>query len=304
MAEKHEFFCIPDDQEQRLDAYLANKLEITRSQIKLLIDAGNVLVDGQTTKAGYRIRGTESITVIVPKTEEIYLEPEDLPLEIVYEDKLLMVINKPAGMVVYPGVDNPSGTLVNALLHYTKELSTLGGKERPGIVHRLDKDTSGLILIAKNDQTHQFLAEQLQKRTAKRHYLALVHGSLKEEVGIITAPIGRNPRERMKMAVVPEGRKAITHYQVRERIGNKFSLVECRLETGRTHQIRVHLASINHPIVGDLVYGKRQTALKCERQLLHAYYLGFEHPQTGWIDLEIGLPDDFKNVLLEIKEIS
>lgn len=311
MAEKKQipgkqfsYICEINEKGQRLDALLTDKLEITRSQVKILVDTGQVLVNDEQVKAGYRIKGNESILVTFPRKTEIKLEPENIALDIIYEDQDLMVIHKPADMVVHPGIDSTNGTLVNALLYYSPSLSRVGGALRPGIVHRLDKDTTGLMVVAKNDPTHLFLTKQMLARTTKRHYSALVYGKVEEDQGTISAPIGRNPKERTKMTVVSQGRKAITHYTVKERIGRRFTLVECRLETGRTHQIRVHLESINHPVVGDPVYGNWQQIFECKRQMLHADFLAFEHPHQGWLEFSISLPEDFQQAIKTAKEVS
>ncbi|HHX01937.1 MAG TPA: RluA family pseudouridine synthase [Firmicutes bacterium] len=302
-AEKLEFICREPDVGTRLDRYLAERIGQTRSQIKRLIDSGLITINGSTVKAGYSLKISDHIEVVIPEPAPLELEPEDLELEIVYQDADLAVINKPAGLVVHPGAGNARGTLVNALLFHCPDLSGIGGKLRPGIVHRLDKDTSGLLVVAKNDHTHQELAAQIKARTVKRHYLALVHGRVKNEQGIIDQPIGRHPHDRKKMVVREEqGRRAITEFEVKEHFGDLYTLVECRLQTGRTHQIRVHLAAINHPVVGDPAYGRKHGNLGCKRQLLHAFYLAFSHPRCGWMDFHADLPADFQKALTRARQ--
>ena len=296
-AEQLEFVCDEASAGSRLDLFLADKIEQTRSQVKRLIDEGSIVVNGDRVKAGYRLKLTDHILVTIPEPISLELEPENLEIDVVYQDQDLAIINKPAGLVVHPGAGNLRHTLVNALLYHVTDLSGIGGKLRPGIVHRLDKDTSGLMVVAKNDFAHRHLAAQIKACSVKRHYLALVHGVVKEKQGQIAAPIGRHPVERKKMAVREDGRPAVTDFEVLEQLHPKYSLVECRLQTGRTHQIRVHLASINHPIVGDPVYGRKQGNLGAERQMLHAYYLGLSHPRSGWIDFRSELPADFAAVL-------
>jgi len=293
-----QFVCNENDVGQRLDQFLAERVQQSRSQIKRLIDDQMVVVNGKSVKAGYRLKLTDEIMVTIPAPTPIELEPEALDIEIIYQDADLAVINKPAGLVVHPGAGNWQHTLVNALLYHCPDLSGIGGKLRPGIVHRLDKDTSGVMVIAKNDAAHQYLAQQIKARKVKRHYLALVHGTITAEQGRIEASIGRHPVERKKMAIREDGREAITQFFVRERIGKAYSLVECHLLTGRTHQIRVHMAGINHPIVGDPVYGRKHGNLGAARQMLHAFYLGFVHPSQQWMEFQVDLPADFQETLM------
>ena len=299
----------------RLDKFLAEALpEFSRTQIQRLIDAGQVrLPRGQAT-ARYRVRAGDRIDLEIPPVKPTHLQPEDIPLDIVYEDDALVVINKPSGMVVHPAPGHAHGTLVNALLRHCPSLSGIGGEERPGIVHRLDKDTSGLLLVAKHDRSHRHLSEQLRQRTLSRRYLALAQGRFPADEGVIDAPIGRHPQHRQKMAVVDaNGRAARTHYQVLENWG-ALSLVQLSLETGRTHQIRVHLAHINRPVIGDPIYGinaislPRHAALERRlrafpRQALHARELQFIHPDSGeTLTLSTPPPDDFAELAAAIRQ--
>ena len=263
----------------RLDKALADLSNLSRSQANQAIKDGSVLVNGQPKKAKYSVKAGDVISFEEPEEEVLDYQAENLPLEIVYEDQDLAVVNKLQGMVVHPSVGHSSGTLVNALLYHIKDLSTINGVVRPGIVHRIDKDTSGLLMVAKNDQAHQALADELKAKKSLRKYLAIVHGNLPNDRGKIEAPIGRSEKDRKKQAVTAKGRPAVTHFHVLERFGN-YSLLELRLETGRTHQIRVHMAYIGHPLAGDPLYGPRKT-LKGHGQFLHAQTLGFTHPRTG-----------------------
>ena len=288
-----------EEQDQRLDSFLAENLDdISRSYIQRLISEGYVTVNGKQVKPGYKIKEDDLILAEIPEPEPITIKPEDIPLDIIYEDKDLLVVNKPAGMVVHPASGNYTGTLVNALLAHCQDLSGINGKLRPGIVHRIDKDTSGLLVVAKNDFTHVHLAKQFKEHSIDRAYLALVQGVVAEPGGIIDAPIGRHPSNRKKMAVVlNNSKKAVTKYFVRKRYAN-HSLLECRLETGRTHQIRVHLAYINHPVVGDPLYGFRKNNLGFTGQALHAYLLGFAHPRKQErLEFSVELPKNFLEIL-------
>ncbi len=284
---------------ERLDRFVARSLpELTRSRARRLIDGGFVMVDGRLpAKAGAPLASGQRVRVRVPPPEPATLEPEAIPLRIVYEDDDLLVVDKPAGMTVHPAPGHSSGTLVHAVLAHCPNLSALGGEGRPGIVHRLDKDTSGLIIVAKNDAAHLSLARQLKERRVEKTYIALVEGRLKQREGVIDAPIGRHPARRKKMAVVEGGREARTRYRVLREIDGR-TLVEVRPETGRTHQIRVHLASIGHPVVGDPVYGRGRPAGPLRRQFLHAQRLAFRHPRTGdRLELEAELPEDLAQAL-------
>jgi 23S rRNA pseudouridine1911/1915/1917 synthase len=294
----------------RLDQYLAKHLtEFSRSRIQKLIDDDHVILDGKPAKAGLRLKGQERIEVLVPAARPLAVVAQELPLEILYEDEYLAVINKPHGMVTHPGAGVFEGTLVNALLHHMKgSLSEISGVIRPGIVHRLDKDTSGLLVIAKEDKAHRGLAEQIRAKSARRVYLALVEGVMKEDAGTVDKPIGRHKSKRKQMAIVEGGRRAVSHFRVVKRF-SKYTLVEVSLETGRTHQIRVHMASLNHPVVGDLVYNSKSTGnlesrhkLKLEGHALHAAQLSFTHPATGLLlKFEAPLPEDFQSLLHSLK---
>lgn len=267
------------DQKLRLDKLVAvMEPTISRSQAKAGIEAGNITVDGNVVKPKDIAELGATVHIALPDPEPLDLTPENIPLDIVYEDDDVIVVNKPQGMVVHPAPGHPNHTLVNALLYHSP-LSTINGKFRPGIVHRIDKDTSGLLMVAKNDHAHQSLSAQLQAKTNLREYVAIVHGNFKEDQGIVRAPLGRSPKDRKKQAVVADGRPAVTHFRVLERYGD-YTLIACRLETGRTHQIRVHLAYIGHPVAGDPLYGPKKT-LKGAGQFLHARELGFKQPTTG-----------------------
>lgn len=263
----------------RLDKALADLTELSRSQANEAIKNGNILVNGKAVKAKYSVKEGDLVTYDLPEPEVLEYEAEDIPLDIVYEDDDVAVVNKPQGMVVHPSVGHTSGTLVNALMYHIHDLSSINGVVRPGIVHRIDKDTSGLLMIAKNDRAHQALAEELKDKKSLRKYLAIVHGNISNDRGVIEAPIGRSEKDRKKQAVMAKGKPAVTHFKVLERFGN-YTLVELTLETGRTHQIRVHMAYIGHPVAGDPLYGPRKT-LKGNGQFLHAQTLGFTHPTTG-----------------------
>ncbi|HFI0633289.1 TPA: RluA family pseudouridine synthase [Streptococcus suis] len=263
----------------RLDKALADLTDLSRSVANEQIKNGQVLVNGQPQKAKYSVQVGDVISYQVPEVEEIDYVAEEIPLEIVYQDEDVAVVNKPQGMVVHPSAGHTSGTLVNALLYHVKDLSGINGVLRPGIVHRIDKDTSGLLMIAKNDKAHTKLAAELKDKKSLRKYWAIVHGNLPNDRGMIEAPIGRSEKDRKKQAVTAKGKEAVTRFQVLERFGD-YTLVELTLETGRTHQIRVHMAYIGHPVAGDEAYGPKKT-LKGHGQFLHARTLGFTHPRTG-----------------------
>lgn len=263
----------------RLDKALADLTELSRSQANEEIKKGTVLVNGKAAKAKYAVKVGDVISYQVPEEEILEYKAEDIPLDIIYEDEDVAVVNKPQGMVVHPSAGHPSGTLVNALMYHVKDLSSINGVVRPGIVHRIDKDTSGLLMIAKNDTAHNALAAELKDKKSLRKYIAIVHGNLPNDRGMIEAPIGRSEKDRKKQAVTAKGKEAVTRFQVLERFGD-YTLVELTLETGCTHQIRVHMAYIGHPVAGDPAYGPRKT-LKGEGQFLHAQTLGFTHPSTG-----------------------
>lgn len=286
----------------RVDKYLTTELDtMSRSKVQNLIADGYVFVNGETIKANYKLEAGDKVEVFVPEPEAVDVEAEDIPLDIIYEDKDIVLVNKAQGMVVHPGAGNPNGTLVNALLFHIKDLSGINGEIRPGIVHRLDKDTSGILIVAKNDEAHVNLSEQLQNRTVKRKYWALVHGVLPHEHGTINAPIGRDPKDRQKFTVIKGGKEAISHFRVLERI-QKFSLMEVSLETGRTHQIRVHLNYIDHPVAGDKIYGPKKS-LEGNGQFLHARMLEFTHPRTGeTMSFEAELPALFEETLDRLRK--
>lgn len=263
----------------RLDKALADLTELSRSQANEEIKKGTVLVNGQAAKAKYAVKAGDVISYLVPEEEVLDYVAEDLPLDIIYQDDQVAVVNKPQGMVVHPSAGHTSGTLVNALLYHIKDLSSINGVVRPGIVHRIDKDTSGLLMIAKTDQAHNALAAELKDKKSLRKYWAIVHGNLPKDRGVIEAPIGRSDKDRKKQAVTAKGKPALTRFQVLERFGD-YTLVELTLETGRTHQIRVHMAYIGHPVAGDPAYGPKKT-LTGQGQFLHAQTLGFSHPVSG-----------------------
>lgn len=296
---KLEKLMVEEEREgERLDAFVTDEMEsLSRSMVKNLIDGGKVLVDGVKKKPSYQIREGEEISIEMDEPRAIALEPQDIPLEILYQDSSLAVIDKPKGLVVHPAHGNWDHTLVNALLFHIADLSGINGELRPGIVHRLDKDTSGVMVVAKNDTAHRHLAEQIKEHTINREYTALVHGNIKEENGIIEAPIGRSHNDRKKMAVVGDGRHAVSHYLVLERFGD-YTLVRVKLMTGRTHQIRVHFSYIRHPVVGDPVYGPEKKHLGLDSQALHASLLGFVHPLTGeYMEFTSPLPPYFEDLL-------
>ncbi len=289
------------DQVGRLDKVVSDMMpDESRSQLKQAIDDERVLVNQKVEKPKYKVQPGDQIEVTIPDPVALDLEPENIPLDIVYEDDDVIVVNKPAGMVVHPSPGHPDHTLVNALLYHSP-LSTINGTYRPGIVHRIDKDTSGLLMVAKNNNAHRSLAAQLKNKTNLREYIALVHGVIKQDKGVIDAPIGRSPKDRKRQAIVADGRHAVTHYQVLERYLN-YTLISCWLETGRTHQIRVHMKSIGHPLAGDPLYGPRKT-IAGSGQFLHAKKLGFRHPVTGkQLVFEAPLPDDFQRVINRLRE--
>lgn len=289
---------------ERLDKFIADNSDISRSYAAKLCADGLVLSNGKQLAKKYKVSSDEQIEVEVPEPEELSVEGENIPLDIVYEDKDVIVVNKPQGLCVHPAPGNESGTLVNGLVyHCGEELSAINGVIRPGIVHRIDKDTSGLLVAAKNNSAHLKLSAQLKERKAMRKYIALVNGNIKEDSGTINKNIGRNPSDRKKMAVVQGGREAVTYFNVLERF-MQYTLVECILETGRTHQIRVHMASIGHSIVGDPLYGVKKEKFALKGQLLHAKTIGFVHPATGkMMEFTSEIPDYFQNILEKLRKL-
>ena len=293
-----------ESKNQRLDAFLASSLDgLTRSQATRLIESGEIAVNGRAVSKSYKLAGGEDIAVTLPEPEPVEAVPQDIPLDVVYEDADVIVVNKPSGMVVHPAPGHPDGTLVNALLyHCAGTLSGVGGALRPGIVHRIDRDTSGLIIAAKNDAAHQYLSAQLADHTLARTYECIVVGALREDRGTVDAPIARHPTDRKRMAVVAGGREAVTHWEVIARYPG-YTHVRCRLETGRTHQIRVHMAYIGHPILGDTVYGAKKEVPGLTGQCLHAVGLRFLHPRTHEVvELSCPLPDEFTRMLQKIRK--
>ncbi len=282
----------------RIDKYLMDSTELSRSKIQKLIEKGKILVGGKSVKASYLVKENDLIWVSLDDDGDSSILPEDIPLDIVYEDEYLLVVNKPSGMVVHPAPGNYSHTLVNALMYHCNQLSTVNGSVRPGIVHRIDADTSGLLLVAKNDMVHNDLASQIGEKSVTRKYIALVHGVINEDTATIDAPIGRDVKNRKKMCVTGDNSKeAVTHVRVLERYKDS-TLIECVLETGRTHQIRVHLAYINHPLVNDPVYGYAKMDNKDFGQMLHAYEIGFVHPITHeYMDFKVDPPKEFNDIL-------
>ena len=293
-----------ESKNQRLDAFLASSLDgLTRSQATRLIESGEVAVNGRAVSKSYKLAGGEDIAVTLPEPEPVEAVPQDIPLDVVYEDADVIVVNKPSGMVVHPAPGHPDGTLVNVLLyHCAGTLSGVGGALRPGIVHRIDRDTSGLIIAAKNDAAHQYLSAQLADHTLARTYECIVVGALREDRGTVDAPIARHPTDRKRMAVVAGGREAVTHWEVIARYPG-YTHVRCRLETGRTHQIRVHMAYIGHPILGDTVYGAKKEVPGLTGQRLHAVGLRFLHPRTHEVvELSCPLPEEFTRMLQKIRK--
>lgn len=286
----------------RIDKYLANIFQDkSRSFIQGLIEKENVKVNNKTPKSNYKLKKSDEIEIIMPEPEILKVEPENIPIDIIYEDEDVIIINKSQGMVVHPAPGNYNGTLVNALLYHCKDLSSINGVIRPGIVHRIDKDTSGILVIAKNDDSHNKLSYQLKEHSMKREYYALIEGRLKNDSGTIDKPLGRCKRDRLKMGIVEDGKRAVTHYEVIERY-NGYTLIKCILETGRTHQIRVHMASIGFPLVGDPLYGFKRQKFKLEGQVLHAKTLGFIHPRTGeYMEFTSELPQYFSDLINKLR---
>ena len=293
----NEELFIADKEYRRLDLCLSDATDLSRSRAQALIEAGLVLLNGRPCRQKDGVRVGDAIRYTLPEAKPVELVPEDIPLDIVYEDGDICVVNKPRGMVVHPAVGNESGTLVNALLYHFDGLSSIGGEIRPGIVHRIDKMTSGLLVVAKNDQAHERLARQFADHSAHRSYIALVAGNIREDAGTVDAPIGRHPTERKRMAVVPNGRRAVTHFRVLYRFSS-VTVLALELETGRTHQIRVHMAHIHHPVVGDQVYSSGRNGLGMAGQALHGWRLQLTHPATGeHMSFAAPLPEDMRQAL-------
>lgn len=311
MENKNEYIIAPEHKGQRLDIFLAltAKLDLSRSQIKKLIEDADITVNGRPTEPSYKIKTDDKIRVVVPPPRELTIKAQDIRLDIVYEDNDVVVVNKPRGLVTHPAPGNYSGTLVNALLYHCDHLASLGAPLRPGIVHRLDKDTSGLIVAAKTDAAYHSLVKQLKDRTVEKTYVALVHGVIKKDEGVIEAPIGRHPVSRQKMAVIEskkeevkskKSREAFTSFKVIRRFKN-YTLVEVKIKTGRTHQIRVHFSHLGHPLVGDPTYGGQKDEFDLKGQLLHAQRLGFIHPATGkFMKFEAEMPKEMAGVIKRI----
>ena len=300
-----EFSIDRNTEGQRIDRYLSDELEDrSRSYIQKIMKEGYVKVNQKPVKSNYRLSFGDSVEVTLPEAKEPDIVPENIPLDILYEDQDIIMINKPKQMVVHPAPGHYSGTLVNALMyHCGDELSGINGCMRPGIVHRIDMDTTGSLVVCKNDKAHQSLSEQLKVHSIRRIYVAIVHGNIKEDSGTVNAPIGRHPTDRKKMSThCKNGRDAVTHYKVLERFGD-YTYIQCELETGRTHQIRVHMAYVKHPLVGDMVYGPKKQELTEEGQLLHAGVLGFIHPRTGeYMEFSSPRPEVFENILKKLRE--
>lgn len=298
--EKIELTVLEEKAHLRIDKYLAEELsEYTRSFLQKILKDGGVLASGKPVKTNYKVKPLEHLTICIPEVSVPDILPEPIWLDILYEDEDLLVVNKPKGMVVHPSAGHTSGTLVNALMFHCKDqLSGINGVLRPGIVHRIDMDTTGSLVVCKNDRTHQAIAQQLKVHSITRRYRAIVHGVVREEEGTVNAPIGRHPVDRKKMAVNPKnGKEAITHYRVLKRF-RQYTYLECELETGRTHQIRVHMSSLHHPLLGDVVYGPAKCPYRLQGQTLHAQTIGFVHPRTGaYMEFSAPLPEYFEKLL-------
>ncbi len=301
-GEQEKLIITEQEAGQRADVALAAMLELTRSNMQKLLEEGRAVKGAKVLKANYKLRLGDEITVTLPEPQPLDVQPENIPLDIIYEDDDVVVVNKPRGMVVHPAAGNYNGTLVNALLYHCKNLSGINGVIRPGIVHRLDKDTSGIMICAKNDAAHVSLSQQIQNKTAQRTYLAVVRGNIKTDEGVIETLIARDKNDRKKMAVVKEdGRQAITEYRVLERFG-KYTIVRCRLRTGRTHQIRVHMEYLGYPLVGDPKYSPMKTPFAINGQALHSQTLEFDHPRTGQrLHFEAPLPEDLQKIVTRLR---
>lgn len=303
-VERVSYIVSEEDSDERLDKFLSEKMpDMSRSYIQKQIKDGNVMVNGKSVKSGYKLAVDDEVMVVIEPLKELTIEPENIPLDIIYEDSDIIVINKPKQMVVHPAPGHYSGTIVNALLYHCKDsLSGINGVLRPGIVHRIDQDTTGVIVACKNDNAHRFIAEQLKVHSITRTYQAIVCNHVREESGTIESTIGRHPVDRKKMAMnVKNGKNAVTHYRVLDNLNNRYTYIECKLETGRTHQIRVHMASIGNPILGDTVYGPSKCPFKLTGQTLHAKTLGFIHPTTKeYVEFDAPLPDYFQDLLKKL----
>ena len=303
-VERVSYIVLEENSDERLDKFLSEKMpDMSRSYIQKQIKDGNIMVNGKSVKSGYKLAVDDEVMVVIEPLKELTIEPENIPLDIIYEDSDIIVINKPKQMVVHPAPGHYSGTIVNALLYHCKDsLSGINGVLRPGIVHRIDKDTTGVIVACKNDNAHRFIAKQLKVHSITRTYQAIVCNHVREESGTIESTIGRHPIDRKKMAMnVKNGKNAITHYRVLDNLNNRYTYIECKLETGRTHQIRVHMASIGNPILGDTVYGPSKCPFKLTGQTLHAKTLGFIHPTTKEsVEFDAPLPDYFQDLLKKL----
>ena len=303
----HEIDVLESQSGIRIDKFLSDELpEMSRSYIQKLIKEDQVTVNGKIVKANYKLSADDFVVVCQPELKEPDILAEDIPLDILYEDEDFLVINKPKGMVVHPSAGHYSGTLVNALMYYCKDdLSGINGVMRPGIVHRIDMDTTGSLLVCKNDFSHQHIAQQLKEHSIRRVYHAIVHGVIEEEEGTVDAPIGRHPIERKKMSInYKNGKEAVTHYKVIQRFKN-YTYIQCQLETGRTHQIRVHMASIKHPLLGDQVYGPQKNPFKLQGQTLHAKIIGITHPRTNeYIEADAPIPEYFQKLLKKLENLN
>ncbi len=289
----------------RIDKCLSELMtDYSRAYIQKLLDDGNITVNNKSVKSNYKLRAGDNVEISIPEPEELEILPENIPLDIVYEDNDILIVNKPKGMVVHPAPGHSTGTLVNAIMYHCKDsLSTINGVLRPGIVHRIDMDTTGLLMICKNDIAHRVMSDKFKVHDITRVYTAICYNHFADIEGTVDKPIARHKVDRKKMSIDPNGRRAVTHYRVVEELSNNFSLIECRLETGRTHQIRVHMASINHPLLGDEVYGPKNKPFKTEGQVLHAGVLGFEHPITGeYMEFKAELPEYFCKILDRLRK--
>lgn len=306
MEEIRQFLVIDEEEGSRLDVYLSEQLgDMSRSYIQKLIKEKKVKVNGKVEKAKYLVKENDDIFIEIPKPKTLEIIAQDIPIDIVYEDDDLLIVNKPQDMVVHPAPGNYENTLVNAILYHCEgNLSSINGVIRPGIVHRIDKDTSGLLMIAKNNNSHNYLSEQLKDHSITREYEFICHGVIKEDKITVNKPIGRNPKDRLKMAVVKDGKHAVTHFEVINRYEN-FTHVKATLETGRTHQIRVHALSLNHPLLGDPIYGPKNNKFGVKGQVLHAKKLGFIHPTTKeYVEFDSELPEHFKNIINKLNKNS